>query len=93
MKIRKSEKRNPKSELKTRPNGVKRRTFVRMKKIFGWLQDGLHPNCTSIARDLEVSVKTAARDVGCLRDEWEPPIGYDDKRHGATKRPLSTSLV
>ena len=43
----------------SRPNGVKRRAFVRMKKIFGWLQDGLYPNCTSIARDLEVSVKTA----------------------------------
>ena len=59
-----------------------------MKKIFGWLQDGLYPNCTSIARDLEVSLKTAARDVDCmrdvdcLRDEWELPIGYDDKRHG-----------
>jgi proteasome accessory factor B len=53
-----------------------------MKKIFGWLQDGLYPNCTSIARDLEVSLRTAARDVECLRDEWELPIGYDDKRHG-----------
>jgi predicted DNA-binding transcriptional regulator YafY len=31
---------------------------------------------------LEVSVKTAARDVDCLRDEWELPIGYDDKGHG-----------
>jgi proteasome accessory factor B len=53
-----------------------------MKRIFGWLQDGLYPNCTSISRDLEVSVKTAARDVDCLQDEWELPVGYDDKRHG-----------
>ena len=46
------------------------------------MHDGLYPNCGSIARDLEVSLKTAARDVDCLRDEWELPIGYDDKRHG-----------
>lgn len=56
--------------------------FVRMKKIFGWLQDELYPNCTGIARDLEVSLKTAARDVDCLQDAWGLPIGYDDKRHG-----------
>jgi proteasome accessory factor B len=56
--------------------------FVRMKRIFGWLQDGRYPNCTGIARDLEVSVKTAARDVDSLRDHWELPIGYDEKRHG-----------
>lgn len=61
---------------------MQRRAFVRMKKIFGWLQDGLYPNCSSVARDLEVCVKTVARDVDCLRDEWELPIGYDDKRHG-----------
>jgi proteasome accessory factor B len=53
-----------------------------MKKIFGWLQDGMYPNCSSMARDLEVSVKTAARDLDCLRDEWDLPIDYDDKRHG-----------
>jgi hypothetical protein len=56
--------------------------FARMKRIFRSSQDGLYPNCTSIAWELEVSAKTAARDVECLRDEWELPIGYDDKRHG-----------
>ena len=39
-----------------RRKSVTRSTFVRMKKIFGWLHDGLYPNCTRIARDLEVSV-------------------------------------
>jgi hypothetical protein len=46
---------------------VKRGAFARMKRIYGWLQDGRYPNCTSIARDLEVSVKTAARDIDCMR--------------------------
>jgi len=30
--------------------GVTRGMFVRMKKIFGWLHDGLYPNCTSLGK-------------------------------------------
>jgi hypothetical protein len=55
MKIRKSEIRNPKSKGKTPPNSVKRGAFDRMKKIFGLLQDGKYPNCTSIATEFEIS--------------------------------------
>lgn len=55
------------------PNTVKRGAFDRMKKIFGWLQDGAYPNCTSIASDLEVSAKTAARDVDFMRDAGSCP--------------------
>jgi hypothetical protein len=40
------------------PNRANRRTFVTMKKVSGSLQYGLSPNCPSIARDLEVSVKS-----------------------------------
>jgi proteasome accessory factor B len=29
-----------------------------------------------------VSLKTAARDVDFMRDRWNLPIGYDNKRHG-----------
>ena len=71
-----------KSERKTQPNSVKRGAFDRMKKLFGLLQDGQYPNCTSIATDFEVSLKTAARDVEFMRERWNLPIGYDDKRHG-----------
>src|SRR5262245_1173148 len=63
-------------------NSVKRGAFDRLKKIYGWLQDGRYPNCTSIATKLEVSLKTAARDVDFMRDRWNLPIGYDKKRHG-----------
>jgi proteasome accessory factor B len=82
MKIRKSEIRNPKSKGKTPPNSVKRGAFDRMKKIFGLLQDGKYPNCTSIATEFEISLKTAARDVEFMRERWNLPIGYDDKRYG-----------
>jgi predicted DNA-binding transcriptional regulator YafY len=78
----KAESRKQKSERKTQPNSVKRGAFDRMKKIFGLLQDGQDPNCTSIATDFEISLKTAARDVEFMRERWNLPIGYDDKRHG-----------
>ncbi|MCX6926597.1 MAG: WYL domain-containing protein, partial [Verrucomicrobia bacterium] len=64
------------------PNSVKRGAFDRMKKIFGLLQDGRYPKCTSIATEFEVSLRTAARDIEFMRDRWSLPIGYDDKRHG-----------
>ena len=64
------------------PHRVKRGAFERMRKIYAWLQDGKYPNCTSIARELEVSLKTAARDVEFMRDRWNLPLAYDDQRHG-----------
>jgi predicted DNA-binding transcriptional regulator YafY len=64
------------------PHSVKRGAFDRMKRIYGLLQDRTYPNCTSIATDLEVSLKTAGRDLEFMRERWNLPIGYDDKRHG-----------
>jgi predicted DNA-binding transcriptional regulator YafY len=61
---------------------VKRGRYARMKKILGMLQEEKYPNCTTIASELEVSVKTAARDVDCMRDDVGYPIAYDEKRHG-----------
>ena len=62
------------------PNTVKRVAFDRIVKIFGWLQDGRHPNCTSLAGILRF--RSRRRDIDFMRDRWELPIGYDDKRHG-----------
>ena len=53
-----------------------------MKKILGLLQDGKYPNCTTVAAELEISLRTAARDIDCMRDDLELPIEYDEKRHG-----------
>jgi predicted DNA-binding transcriptional regulator YafY len=64
------------------PGPVKRRALGRMKKILGLLQEGKYPNCTTVAAELEVSVRTAARDLDCMRDDLELPIEYDDQRHG-----------
>ena len=93
MKKQKTESRKQKSAGGTRVaridtnrsravGAVKRPPFGRMKKILGLLQEGRYPNCTTIAAELEVSIKTAGRDVDFMRDTLEMPIEYDDKRHG-----------
>ncbi|HEY9074540.1 MAG TPA: WYL domain-containing protein [Desulfobaccales bacterium] len=46
------------------------------------MQDGRYPNCTSLATEFEISLKTAARDIEFMRDRWNLPIGYDDQRYG-----------
>src|SRR5947209_14128010 len=66
----------------TGTRNVRRGAFGRMKRIFGWLQDGMYPNCSKIARELEVSVKTAERDIDYMRDEWALPIVFDRKWNG-----------
>jgi proteasome accessory factor B len=53
-----------------------------MKKIYDLLQAGTYPNCFTIAEGLEVSHKTARRDVEFMRNRLRWPIEYDQKRHG-----------
>ena len=74
----KTKKRNQRSEAGER----KRPPFERMKKIFGLLQDGKYPNCSTVAKEFEVSAKTARRDFEFMRDRWELPIAYDEIKHG-----------
>ena len=72
----------PRPAVVTVPNGVKRGAFDRMKKIFGLFQDGKYRNCTSISTDFEVLLERAGRDIEFMRERWNLPIDYDDKRHG-----------
>ncbi len=74
---------NQKAEIgKAGAGGRKRPPFERMKKIFGRLQDGKYPNCSTIAAEFAVSAKTAKRDIDFMRDRWELPIEYDDQKYG-----------
>ncbi len=43
---------------------------------------GDHPNATTLARELEVSVKSIQRDLDFMRDRLNLPIVYDARRHG-----------
>lgn len=63
-------------------SGRNRPPLERMKRIFALLQDGKYPNCSTVAAELRVGVKTVRRDFDFMRDRWELPIAYDDVKHG-----------
>lgn len=43
---------------------------------------GRHPNCTMLARELEVTVKTIGRDLEFMRDRMNLPLEYVAARNG-----------
>lgn len=54
----------------------------RMLQIHQALAAGGYPNASTLARDLEVSVKSIQRDLDFMRDRLNLPIAYDGRRHG-----------
>jgi predicted DNA-binding transcriptional regulator YafY len=54
----------------------------RMMRIHQKIAAGEFPNTTTIARDLEVSLKTAQRDVEFMRDRMELPLEYSAANRG-----------
>ena len=61
---------------------VTRPPFLRMLRIHELLSAGRFPNCSVLAREFEVSVKTVQRDVDFMRDQLMLPIEYDSRGHG-----------
>ncbi|MGE9271517.1 MAG: helix-turn-helix transcriptional regulator [Verrucomicrobiales bacterium] len=59
-----------------------RRPFERMHKIHRAISDGRLPNCSSLAKELEVTAKTIQRDITFMRDNFNVPLIYDQKSHG-----------
>jgi predicted DNA-binding transcriptional regulator YafY/REP element-mobilizing transposase RayT len=55
---------------------------IRMVRIHELLTSGKYPNCSSLAREFEVSSKTIQRDIDFMRDQLALPIEYDGPRHG-----------
>lgn len=54
----------------------------RMWRIHQILSGGLHPNCTGLSLELEVSAKTVMRDLEFMRDRLGLPLEYDATKHG-----------
>ena len=51
---------------------------------------GNFPNCSSIARELEVNRKTIQRDLNFMREELDLPLDYNEASHGYFySRPVS----
>ena len=63
-------------------HGLKREVLDRLMRIHEQIEAGKYPNCSTIARDFGVSLKTAARDLDFMRDNWRFPMDYDKQRHG-----------
>jgi predicted DNA-binding transcriptional regulator YafY len=56
--------------------------LVRMIRIHELMRARKFPNCTSLAEELEISYKTAQRDIDFMRDQWRLPIEYDFVQKG-----------
>ncbi len=54
----------------------------RMIRIHEQLKEGRFPNCSTLAKEFDVSYKTIQRDIDFLRDRWQLPIAYNEIRHG-----------
>ncbi len=46
------------------------------------IREGSFPNCSSLAKEWEVSTKTVQRDIAYLKWELDAPIEYDSVKHG-----------
>ena len=66
----------PHADRMTRP------PFERMRYIHAKIVAGKFPNCTSVAKELEVSTKTIQRDFDYMRDRLNLPLEYDNLRKG-----------
>jgi len=53
-----------------------------MMRIHERLKAGRHPNCSTLAREIEVSTKTIQRDLEFMRDRMNLPIEWDGSRNG-----------
>jgi predicted DNA-binding transcriptional regulator YafY len=60
----------------------RRPPLERMARIHSAIQSGNFPNSSTLARQLEVSVKSIHRDVEFMRDRMGLPLEYDGSRFG-----------
>lgn len=54
----------------------------RMMRIHEQLKSGKHPNCSTLARALEVSTKTVQRDLEFMRDRMNLPLQWEAAYNG-----------
>ena len=64
----------PPRELHSQP------PLQRMMRIHDAIQSGRYPNCVEMAVQMEVSQKSAKRDIEFMRDRVNLPSGFDPHR-------------
>ena len=62
--------------------GKTRAPMERIYQIHEAVADGRLPNCSTLAKELEVTAKTIQRDITFMRDRLNLPLEYDDQTHG-----------
>lgn len=62
--------------------GRSRPAFLRVFEIHKFLLTGSYPNCSTLAREIEVTAKTIQRDLNFMRDQLGLPLEYDELKRG-----------
>jgi proteasome accessory factor B len=71
-----------KAAVAARTQTLSRPPLERMMRIHDAIQSGKFPNAARLARELEVSTKSIARDLDFMRERMNFPIAYDKNRWG-----------
>jgi predicted DNA-binding transcriptional regulator YafY len=70
-------------ESRSAPAGIHSRPpLERMLRIHQVLSAGKFPNCSTLAREIEVTTKTIQRDLDFMRDRLNLPIEFDRAHNG-----------
>lgn len=54
----------------------------RIYRIHQLLQNGEYPNCTKLAKEFEVVVRTVKRDIDFMKCRMDLPVAFDTRRNG-----------
>ena len=63
-------------------SGVSRPAMWRVLEIHKIIRAGRHPNCSTLAKEIEVTPKTIQRDISFMRDQLGLPLEYHPIKHG-----------
>ena len=63
-------------------HGYGRAAMARIMKIHRMIEDRAYPNCTIMAGEFEVSVRTLKRDIEFMKDSLKMPIEFDVPKNG-----------
>ena len=67
---------------KTKSQPLSRPPLERMMRFHNLIQEASFPNCTKLAKEFEVTVRTVMRDLDFMRDRLNLPIEFDSQRNG-----------
>lgn len=67
---------------KAQNQALARPPWERMMRFHNLVKNGQYPNCSTLAREFEVSLRTITRDLEFMRDRLELPLQFDPQRNG-----------